>query len=331
MTVTQAQKAQRFRALHRLPADPRAPIAAAPPGAFLIANPWDVGSARILAGLGFEALATTSSGFAMSLGRLDGSVTRDEALAHVRTIVDATDLPVAADLENCFGDDPGTVAETIRLAAATGLVGGSVEDFTGDPQNPIYDFSLSVERVAAAADAARSLPIPFTLTARAENFLHGRADLDDTIRRLQAFAQAGADVLFAPGLPNLDAIRKVCAAVAPHPVNVLAGMKGLSFSFADLTAAGVRRISLGGSLARYAYGSFLAAAREAISTGTFAYVDRTLPRNELDGLMSGAGKAPEVHELGKAPRIDESYETPKMAGAGKAPQIEEKKTPARMA
>jgi 2-methylisocitrate lyase-like PEP mutase family enzyme len=322
MSVTQAEKAKRFRALHGLPADPASPVVAAPPGAFLIANPWDAGSARILAGLGFEALATTSSGFAMSLGRVDGSVTRAEALDHARTIVGAADLPVAADLENCFGDDPGTVAETIRLAAATGLVGGSVEDFTGDEQHPIYDFSLAVERVAAAVEAVRSLPIPFTLTARAENFLHGRADLDDTIRRLQAFAEAGADVLFAPGLPNLDAIRKVCAAVAPHPVNVLAGMKGLAFSFAELTAAGVRRISLGGSLARYAYGSFLAAAREAISTGTFAYVDRALPRNELDSLMSGAGKAPKVDEPGKAP---------KMAGAGKAPQIEEKKKPARMA
>jgi 2-methylisocitrate lyase-like PEP mutase family enzyme len=311
MSVTQAEKAQRFRALHRLPATLGTPIAAAPPSAFLIANPWDAGSARILAGLGFEALATTSSGFAMSLGRLDGSVTRDEALAHARTIVGATDLPVAADLENCFGDDPATVAETIRLAAATGLVGGSVEDFTGDEQHPVYDFSLSVERVAAAVEAARSLPIPFTLTARAENFLHGRADLDDTIRRLQAFAEAGAEVLFAPGLPNLDAIRKVCAAVAPHPVNVLAGMKGLSFSVAELTAAGVRRISLGGSLARYAYGSFLAAARDAISTGTFAYVDHALPRNDLDGLMSAAGKAPQA--------------------AAEASQSEEKKKPARMA
>lgn len=311
MSVTQAEKAQRFRALHRLPATPGAPIAAAPPGAFLIANPWDAGSARILAGLGLEALATTSSGFAMSLGRLDGSVTRDEALAHARVIVGATDLPVAADLENCFGDDPATVAETIRLAAATGLVGGSVEDFTGDERNPIYDFSLAVERVAAAVEASRTLPIPFTLTARAENFLHGRADLDDTIRRLQAFAEAGADVLFAPGLPNLDAIRKVCASVAPRPVNVLAGMKGLSFSFAELAAAGVRRISLGGSLARYAYGSFLAAAREAIATGTFAYVDRALPRNDLDSLLSGSA--------------------PKAAGAGKAPQIEDKKKPARMA
>ncbi len=311
MSIAQAEKAKRFRALHRLPADPRAPIAAAPPGAFIIPNPWDIGSARVLAGLGFEALATTSSGFALSIGRLDGSITRDESLAHARAIVGASDLPVAADLENCFGDDPATVAETIRLAAATGLVGGSVEDFSGDPRNPIYDFSLAVERVTAAVEAARSLPIPFTLTARAENFLHGRADLDDTIRRLQAFAEAGADVLFAPRLPDLDAIRKVCAAVAPHPVNVLVGMKGLSFSAADLAAAGVRRISLGGSLARYAYGSFLAAAREAIATSTFAYVDRVPARDEIDRFMVSAGNA--------------------SGQAGEAPQPEEKKKPARMA
>jgi 2-methylisocitrate lyase-like PEP mutase family enzyme len=285
MSVTQAEKAKRFRALHWLPSEAGAPIIAAPPGAFIIANPWDVGSARILAGLGFEALTTTSSGYATSLGRRDGSVTRDEALAHARSIIAVTDLPVAADLENCFGDDPRTVAETIRLAAAAGLVGGSVEDFTGDEQRPIYEFSCAVERVAAAVEAARGLPLPFTLTARAENFLHGRADLDDTIRRLRAFADAGADVLFAPGLPSLEAIRAVCSAVAPHPVNVLAGMKGLAFPAADLAAAGVRRISVGGSLARFAYGSFLSAAREVLQTGTFAYVDRALPRNELDSLM----------------------------------------------
>ena len=261
------------------------PVAPAPPGAFIIANPWDAGSARILAGLGFEALTTTSSGYAMSLGRLDGSITREEALAHARSIIAVTDLPVAADLENCFGDDPKTVAETIRLASAAGLVGGSVEDFTGDSQRPIYEFAFAVERVAAAAEAARSLPVPFTLTARSENFLHGRSDLDDTIRRLQAFADAGADVLFAPGLPSLEAIRTVCAAVAPHPVNVLAGMKGLAFPAAELAAAGVRRISIGGSLARFAYGSFLAAAREVLQSGTFAYVDRALPRNELDSFM----------------------------------------------
>jgi len=285
MTATQLEKAKKFRLLHRLPPEVGAPVTPAPPGAFIIPNPWDPGSARILAGLGFDALTTTSSGYAMSLGRQDGSISRDEALAHARSIIAATDLPVAADLENCFGDDPETVAETIRLASAAGLVGGSVKDFTGDEQHPIYDFSFAVERVAAAAEAARSLPIPFTLTARAENFLHGRADLDDTIRRLQAFAEAGAEVLFAPGLPNLDAIRAVCAAVAPHPVNVLAGIKGLAFPAADLTAAGVRRISIGGSLARFAYGSFLAAARDVLQTGTFPYIDRALPRKDLDSFM----------------------------------------------
>lgn len=299
MSLTHLEKAKRFRSLHRLPIHPGEPLVAAPPGAFIIPNPWDAGSSRILAGLGFEALATTSSGFALSIGRVDGSVTRDEALAHARVIVGATDLPVAADLENCFGDDPATVAETIRLAAATGLVGGSVEDFSGDPGNPIYDLSLAVERVAAAVEAARSLSFPFTLTARAENFLHGRADLDDTVRRLQAFANAGADVLFAPGLPNLDAIRTVCAAVAPHPVNVLAGIKGLAFSAAELVAAGVRRISLGGSLARFAYGSFLAAAREALETGQFAYVDRVPPRNVLDRFMNAAGENVKLGEKKK--------------------------------
>jgi len=285
MSATQLDKAKKFRALHRLPPETGAPIVPAAPGAFIIANPWDPGSARILAGLGFEALTTTSSGYAMSLGHLDGSIARDELLAHVRSIIAVTDLPVAADLENCFGDDPNTVAETIRLASAAGLVGGSVEDFTGDDHNPIYDFSFAVERVAAAAEAARTAPIPFTLTARSENFLHGRADLDDTIRRLRAFADVGAEVLFAPGLPNLDAIRAVCAAVAPHPVNVLAGMKGLAFPAAELAAAGVRRISIRGSLARFAYGSFLAAARDVLQTGTFAYIDRALPRRELDSFM----------------------------------------------
>ncbi|MGH9737591.1 MAG: isocitrate lyase/PEP mutase family protein [Candidatus Acidiferrales bacterium] len=285
MSANQADKGRKFRELHRLPAERGTAAKPEPPGAFIIANPWDAGSARILSGLGFEALATTSSGYAMSLGRVDGSVTREEALEHAQSIVNATDLPVSADLENCFGDNPQTVAETIRLAARTGLVGGSVEDFSGDSQHPIYEFAFAVERVAAAAEAARDLPFPFTLMARSENFLHGRADLDDTIRRLQAFANAGADVLFAPGLPNLEAIRTVCAAVAPHPVNVLAGIKGLAFPVAELAAAGVRRISIGGSLARFAYGSFLAAAREVLQTGRFAYVDRLMPRKDMDSSM----------------------------------------------
>src|SRR4051794_15557815 len=210
---SQSERAATFRALH------------AGPGAFVIPNPYDIGTARILAGLGFAALATSSAGFAFTIGRRDGAITRDQALAHARAVVEATDLPVSADLENCFGDDPATVAETIRMAAAAGLVGGSVEDATGDPNHPIYDFALAVERVAAAVEAARSLPFPFTLVARAENFLHGRNDLDNTLRRLEAFAAAGADVLYAPCLPSLEAIRTVCAALSPRPVNALAARK----------------------------------------------------------------------------------------------------------
>ncbi len=285
MSVTQSEKAKRFRALHKLPMAVGAAIEAGGPGAFIIPNPWDVGSARILAGLGFEALATTSSGFAYSLGKRDGMTSRDELFAHCRAIAEAVDAPVAADLEKCFGDEPKTVAETIRLAGATGIVGGSVEDASGDDQRPIYDFPLAVERVAAAVEAARALPFPFTLTARAENFLHGRADLDDTIRRLRAFAQAGAEVLFAPGLPSLEAIRAVCAAVAPRPVNVLAGIKGSSFPVAELEAAGVRRISLGGVLSRAAYGGLIGAAREMKENGTFGFVDRAAPSAEVAGYM----------------------------------------------
>jgi len=285
VSLTQAEKARNFRALHGLPMTPTAPPGPADPGAFIFPNPWDAGSARILAGLGFEALATTSAGLAFSLGRLDGAVNRDEALAHCRSIVEATDVPIAADLENCFGDDPKTVADTIRLAAATGIVGGSVEDASGDERQPIYDHALAVERVAAAAEAARALPFPFTLTARAENFLHGRADLDDTIRRLQAFAAAGASVLYAPGLPSLEAIRVVCAAVAPWPVNVLAGIRGLAFSVKQLAAAGVRRISLGGCLSRVAFGALIAAGREMRENGEFTFVDGAVPMGELSKFM----------------------------------------------
>jgi 2-methylisocitrate lyase-like PEP mutase family enzyme len=276
MSISQSEKAKRFRALHQLPATA---------GAFIIPNPWDGGSARILAGLGFQALATTSAGFAFALGRRDGTVTRDEVLAHCRAIVEATDLPVAADLEKCFGDDPKTVAETIRLAAATGIVGGSVEDASGDDSRPIYDHTLAAERVAAAVEAARALPFPFTLTARAENFLYERRDLDDTICRLQAFAAAGADVLYAPGLPSLEAIKSVCAAVAPRPVNALAGIKGLAFSVAELEAAGVRRISLGSVLSRVALGGLLSAAREMQEKGTFTFVEQTASMAEVSGFM----------------------------------------------
>jgi 2-methylisocitrate lyase-like PEP mutase family enzyme len=272
MSVSQSEKGKKFRALHQAPK------------AFIIPNPWDAGSVRILAALGFEALATTSAGFAFSLGRRDGQVTREEALAHCRVIADATDLPMAADLENCFGDDPKTVAETIRLAGSTGIVGGSVED--ADANGRIYEHAHAVERVTAAVESARVLPFPFTLTARAENFLHGREDLDDTIRRLQAFAEAGADVLYAPGLTSLDAIKKVCAAVAPRPVNVLAGMKGANFPVAELQAAGARRISVGGALARAALGALMRAGREMKEKGTFAFVDDAAPSAEVNGIMT---------------------------------------------
>ena len=232
MAVSQGDKAARFRALHQ------------GPGAFVIPNPWDAGSARILAGLGFPALATSSGASAGILGRRDGKVTRAEALAHARAIVEATDLPVSADLEKGFGDAPGAAAETIRLAAEAGLVGGSIEDATGDSARPLFDIGQATARVAAAVQAARALPFPFTLTARAENFIRGNPSLEDTIARLQAFERAGADVLFAPGLPDLAAVRAVCAAVS-KPVNFMAGIRGKSFTVGELEAAGVRRISLG--------------------------------------------------------------------------------------
>jgi 2-methylisocitrate lyase-like PEP mutase family enzyme len=286
MSATLSDKAKKFRGLHKLPANVGARIEAAGPGAFIIPNPWDAGSARILAGMGFEALATTSSGFAYSQGKRDGTTTREELFEHCRAIAGVVDVPVAADLEKCFGDEPKTVAETIRLAGATGIVGGSVEDATGDDERPIYDFTLAVERVAAAVEAARALPFAFTLTARTENFLHGRADLDDTIRRLAAFAEAGAEVLFAPGLPTLEAIREVCAAVAPQPVNALAGIKGLAFSVAELEAAGVRRISVGGALSRLAFGALIGAAREMKEQGTFGFVERAAPTAEVSGFMT---------------------------------------------
>jgi 2-methylisocitrate lyase-like PEP mutase family enzyme len=267
---TQKEKAQRFRALHQRP------------GAFVIPNPWDIGTARILAGLGFEALATTSQGYAFSLGKQDGAVGREAMLAHARQIVAATELAVSADLENCFGDDPATVAETIRLAAETGLVGGSVEDYSGDSQRPIYEFQHAVERVQAAAEAAHSLPFPFTLTARAENYLHKRPDLDDTIRRLQAFEQAGADVLYAPGPSDVPTIKAICSAVS-KPVNVLAWKSG--FSVKELAAAGAKRISLGSVLSRVALGAFLNAAREIRENGTFTFLEQTTSSNKLGAFM----------------------------------------------
>lgn len=272
--MNQLDKAMRFQALHQREK------------AFVIPNPWDAGTARILAALGFEALATTSAGLAFSLGRRDaeGALTRAETLANAQQIVQATDLPVAADLENGFGDAPEVVAETIRLTAECGLVGGSIEDATGRKEQPIYDFSLSVERIAAAVESARRLPFPFVLVARAENFLHGKPDLDDTIRRLQAYEAAGADVLFAPGLPNAEAIREVCAAVS-KPVNVVMGLRGYPYTMAQLTALGVKRVSLGSSLSRAALSGLISAAKEIIDDGTFSYANKSISFDETNSLM----------------------------------------------
>jgi 2-methylisocitrate lyase-like PEP mutase family enzyme len=275
MTSTQLDKADRFRALHQ------------ESGFFVIANAWDAGSARVLAGIGFRALATSSGASAGVLGRCDGMVTRQEALDHASAIVVATDLPVSADLEKGFDDAPEGVAETIRLAAAAGLVGGSIEDFSGDPQRPLFDLNHAKERVAAAADAARKLPFAFTLTGRAENFLRGNPNLDDTIKRLQAFEAAGADVLMAPGLPDLAAVRTVCAATS-RPFNFMAGIKGRSFTTQELADAGVKRVSLATSLYRAAMSGLVDAAREVKEHGTFGYVDETMATPELNSYMRGA-------------------------------------------
>jgi 2-methylisocitrate lyase-like PEP mutase family enzyme len=273
---TQAEKSAAFRALHERP------------GAFVIPNPWDAGTARLLASLGFEALATTSLGLANSLGRPDGAglVSREEVLENCRVIAGATDLPVNADLENGYADEPRAAAEMIRLAAEAGVVGGSIEDATGDPDKPIYDFGLAVERVRAAVEVARSLPVPFTLTARAENFLHGRRDLDDTIRRLRAFEAAGADVLYAPGLRDIDSIRAVTGAVG-RPVNVVMSSADPSLTVAQLAEAGVKRISVGGALSRLALAAFLDGAREMRERGAFTYMRRTVPSAELRTMFEG--------------------------------------------
>jgi 2-methylisocitrate lyase-like PEP mutase family enzyme len=269
----QQQKYERFKALHQRDQ------------AFVIPNPWDAGSARILASLGFEALATTSAGYAFSKGKRDsvGHLGRTGALDNAAEIVAATHLPVSADLGNGYGAAPQSCAETIRLACAAGLVGGSIEDATGDASAPIFTLSEAIERVKVAAEAARDLP--FVLTARAENYLWGRPDLDDTIKRLQAFAAAGADVLFAPGLPDLDAIKAVCAAVH-KPVNVVMGLRGPTYSVAELSAAGVRRISVGGSLARAALGALTRAAEEIKTLGTFTYAATAMPGAAIAQVMA---------------------------------------------
>lgn len=269
---TQAEKAQAFRALHERDS------------AFIIPNPWDVGTARVLAHLDFKALATTSMGYAFSVGRPDNTLDREETLSYASAIAYATSLPVSADLENGFGDAPEVVAETIRLAAAAGVVGGSIEDATGRSDQPIYDLEAAVERVRAAVEAARSLSFPFTLTARAENYLHGRADLADTIERLQAYQEAGADVLYAPALDSKDDIAAVVRSV-DRPVNVLMGLQGVQLSLAQLSAIGVRRVSVGSSLARAAMGAFLRAAREMREQGTFTFASEAASPKELTSIF----------------------------------------------
>lgn len=271
----QQQRGERFRELHQRD------------GLLVLPNPWDAGSAKMLASLGYHALATTSAGLAFSLGRRDaeGAVSREETLANARAIIEATPLPVAADLENGYGDSPAQCAETIQRAAAIGLVGGSIEDATGDTNAPIYPFELAVERVRAAADAARALPFPFTFTARAENFLNGRPDLDDTLKRLVAFAEAGADVLYAPGLTTREQIRAVVEAVAPRPVNVLVGSAALQLSLDELAELGVKRVSLGSSFARVAYGAFFAAAEELMGQRSLAVTSRAMAFERINDLF----------------------------------------------
>lgn len=274
--TTQQQRGEAFRALHQRD------------GLLVLPNPWDAGSAKMLAHLGFEALASTSAGLAFSLGRPDaeGAVSREEALANARAIIEATPLPVAADLENGYGDEPEDCAETIRLAAACGLVGGSIEDATGRPDAPIYPLELAVERVSAAVQAARALPFPFTLAARAENLLHGRNDLDDTIRRLVAFAEAGADVLYAPGLKTREEIAAVVSAVKPRPVNVLVGSPALQVSLEELAELGVKRVSVGSNLARVAFGAFFSAA-EALAQGDLKPMNGAMPFDRINQLFRG--------------------------------------------
>jgi 2-methylisocitrate lyase-like PEP mutase family enzyme len=267
---TQKERVARFRALHE-----RA-------GAFVIPNPWDAGSARMLAHLGFEALATTSAGHAWTRGLPDGGQEREPVLAHCREIVAATGLPVNADLEKCFADEPAGVAETIRLAAATGLAGASIEDSTGDAAQPLFPFDLAIARVKAGVVANRAAPVPMLITARAEGLLHGQKDLDEIIRRLQAYEAAGADVLYAPGLATMDAVRRVVGAVR-KPVNVLVSRYNATMTVAELSAAGAKRISVGGTLARAAWGGFLNAAREIKETGTFAFDKAAASSAELNG------------------------------------------------
>ena len=270
--TTQADKGRGFRDLH------------ARTRAFIIPNPWDAGTARLLSQRGFEALATTSAGCAFSAGQRDNTVGRDQMIAHVAAIASATDLPVSADLENGYGDDPGSVAETIRRAAAAGAAGGSIEDATGRPADPLYEMELAAERIAAAAEIVRGLDVPFILTARAENYLVGRPGLADTIRRLQAYQSAGADVLYAPGLTSPDDIATVVRSL-DRPVNVLAGMVGTRLSLTDFSAMGVRRVSVGSLLSRAALGAFLRAASEMLGPGTFSFADEAVSYRDLNEMF----------------------------------------------
>jgi 2-methylisocitrate lyase-like PEP mutase family enzyme len=272
--LTQLEKGQTFQALHGREA------------AFIIPNPWDIGTARLLEHLGFEALATTSMGFAFSLGQRDNTIDRDRMMRHLAAIASATTLPVSADLENGFGDSAEFVAETIRQASETGVVGGSIEDATGHADNPIYPIEQAVERIWAAVQAGRALPFPFTLTARAENYLHGRPDLKDTIARLQAYQDAGADVLYAPGLATRDDIIAVVRSV-DRPVNVVMGLQGVELSLAELSAIGVKRISVGSALCRTALGTFVRAAREMLEHGTFDFAKQAASPRELSAIFAG--------------------------------------------
>jgi 2-methylisocitrate lyase-like PEP mutase family enzyme len=270
--MNQNEKAEAFRALHQQP------------GLFVIPNPWDAGSAKLLQSLGFKALTTTSAGLAWAIGKADGQATREDSLANAAEIVRAVDLPVAADLENGFGDSPEAVATTIRMAAEVGLVGGSVEDYSGNPTKPIYDLHLATERISATAEAVRSLGFPFQLVGRAENHVHGVGDLDDTIKRLVAYEAAGADVLFAPWLPSMDDIRAVCRAVT-KPVNVVVGPSVLRHSLAELAEAGVKRVSVGGSFTRVAYTAVKKAAQELLGPGTFNWAQGTVAHADVNKLM----------------------------------------------
>jgi 2-methylisocitrate lyase-like PEP mutase family enzyme len=271
--LTQTEKGKRFHELHQRK------------GAFIIPNPWDIGTARLLVSLGFEALATTSAGYAFSIGQSDNTVTRDQMMMHISNIVSATDLPVSADLENGFGEDPETVAETILLAAKTGLAGASIEDMASQPDRSIYEHELAADRIRAAAEVVHALPFPFTLTARAENYLVGRPDLKDTIKRLQSYQEAGADVLYAPGLKNKEDISSVVRSV-DRPVNVVMGLQGAQLGLAELSEIGVKRVSVGSALSRAALGAFLRAAREMKMQGTFTFADDAVAFKEINALFN---------------------------------------------